>query len=260
MLVALSGFSAAEARVPNDTFYSKQWYLRQINAEAAWDKTTGSDQVIVAVIDTGVDIDHEDLRDNVWTNAGELPGNGIDDDKNGFADDVHGWNFLANSNDVKPHEPGASEDGFIHGTLVASLIAARGGNDVGVAGVAWNVKIMPLTALDGMGFGSSDDVAEAVRYAVTNGAQIINLSLEGYTNSTDITAALAYARSKGVLTVAASGNARRSDGLRSGHTARISGLFEWILPRRTGRGRHGHAGSEVALLNYGAGERDGAVV
>lgn len=208
MLLASSGFGAlAQARVPNDTFYPQQWYLRQINAEAAWDKTTGSSQVVVAVIDTGVDIEHEDLRENIWTNARELPENGVDDDKNGFVDDVHGWNFFANSNDVSPRAQGSSEDGFIHGTLVASLIAARGGNDIGVAGVAWNVKIMPLTALDGMGFGSSDDVADAISYAVSNGAQIINLSLEGYTNSTDITAALAYARSKGVLTVAASGNA-----------------------------------------------------
>lgn len=206
MLIVSSGFSAAQARAPNDTFYPLQWYLRQINAEAAWDKTVGSDKVVVAVIDTGVDIEHEDLRENIWTNAGEIPGNGIDDDKNGYADDVHGWNFLTNTNDVRPIKAGGTEEGFVHGTLVASLIGARGNNDIGVAGVAWNVKLMPVVALDETGGGSSGTVADAVRYAANNGAQIINLSLEGYTESSALASALAYARSKGVLTVAASGN------------------------------------------------------
>ncbi|HWQ99255.1 MAG TPA: S8 family serine peptidase [Candidatus Methylomirabilis sp.] len=212
-VILMGVVSVADARVPNDTFYPQQWYLRQINAEAAWNKTTGSDRVVVAVIDTGVDVDHEDLRENIWMNTGEIPGNGIDDDKNGYVDDVHGWNFLAKTNDVRPKESGSTEEGFVHGTLVASLIGARGDNGIGVAGVAWRVKIMPIVALDETGGGSSDDVADAVRYAVANGAHVINLSLEGYTNSTELAAALAYARSKGVLTVAASGNAEDPTGI-----------------------------------------------
>ncbi|OGL73300.1 hypothetical protein A3E39_01135 [Candidatus Uhrbacteria bacterium RIFCSPHIGHO2_12_FULL_60_25] len=197
----------AQARVPNDPLYTKQWYLRQIGAEAAWEKTTGSDQVVVAVIDTGVAIDHEDLRENIWTNTREIPGNSVDDDRNGFADDVHGWNFLTKTGDVRPKEDGSTEAGYVHGTLVASLIGARGNNGIGVTGVNWRVKIMPVVALDETGGGSSSDVAEGIRYAVENGAHIINLSLEGYTDSADLSDALAFARSKGVLTVAATGNA-----------------------------------------------------
>lgn len=206
-LLASSVIPVAFAKAPDDTFYPRLWYLRQIGAEAAWEKTTGSDQVVVAVIDTGVAIDHEDLRDNIWTNAADIPSNGADDDGNGFVDDVHGWNFLTKTGDVRPREDGSTDAGFVHGTLVASLIGARGNNGIGVTGVAWRVKIMPVVALDETGGGSSSDVAEAIRYAVENGAHIINLSLEGYTDSADLSDALSFATSRGVLTVAASGNA-----------------------------------------------------
>jgi subtilisin family serine protease len=212
-LVSTLGFvSVVQARVPDDTFYGRQWYLHQINAEQAWDKTVGSSSVIVAVIDTGFDIDHEDLKDNIWTNPKEIPGNGIDDDRNGYVDDVHGWNFVTDSNNVRPRDMGTGGDLYIHGTLVASLIGARGNNGIGITGVAWNVKIMPLTALDDMGEGSTERVADAIRYAVLNGAHLINLSLEGYTRTQDVEDALAFARSRGVLTMAAAGNSEFPDG------------------------------------------------
>jgi subtilisin family serine protease len=204
--------SVVQARVPDDTFYGRQWYLRQINAEQAWDKTVGSASVIVAVIDTGIDINHEDLKENIWTNPKEIPGNRIDDDHNGYVDDAHGWNFVSNTNDVRPRAAGSSADGFVHGTLVASLIGARGNNGIGITGVAWDVKIMPLTALDDTGQGSTERVAMAIRYAVTNGASIINLSLEGYTRTQDVEDALAFARSRGVLTMAAAGNSGLPEG------------------------------------------------
>src|SRR3989304_2363874 len=140
LVIASSVVPVAWARVSDDTFYTKQWYLRQIGASAAWEKTTGSDQVVVAVIDTGVAIDHEDLRDNIWTNTREIPGNSVDDDRNGCVDDVHGWNFLTKAGDVRPKEDGSTEAGYVHGTLVASLIGARGNNGIGVTGVNWRVK------------------------------------------------------------------------------------------------------------------------
>jgi subtilisin family serine protease len=214
MTLALLGqASFTSARTPDDTFYSRQWYLPQIGAPRAWDRTTGSPVVVVAVIDTAMDIDHEDLKDNIWMNAKEIFGNGADDDGNGYVDDVHGWNFTNNSNDVRPHGAGATEHGYIHATLVASLIAAKGNNATGIAGVAWNARIMPLVALDAEGGGSTADVGRAIRYAADNGASIINLSLEGYADASEVDDALVYARSKGVLTVSAAGNAEVPEGI-----------------------------------------------
>jgi subtilisin family serine protease len=202
---------SAYALTPNDTFYGRQWYLSQIHAEEAWDLPTGS-PVIVAVVDTSMDIDHEDLKENIWTNGGEVFGNGKDDDGNGFVDDIHGWNFLNQSNDVRPTGAVGTDHGRVHATLVASLIAAKGNNGIGVAGIAWNARIMPLVALDADGSGKTSDVADAIRYAANNGARIINLSLEGYREAQDVDEAIAYARRKGVLTVAAAGNADELNG------------------------------------------------
>lgn len=202
----------AEAKTPNDTFYFKQWHLELINAPVAWEKTTGSSEVIVAVVDTRIDINHEDLKENIWTNAGEIPMDGLDNDGNGYRDDVHGWNFVSETHDLLP-KPGGSESAFVHGTLTSSLIGARGNNGIGVSGVAWQVRIMPLVALDLEGSGLTSDVAEAVYYAADNGADIINLSIEGYIDDTELDEAIAYARSKGALTVAAAGNSVLVDGL-----------------------------------------------
>lgn len=213
-LFALGGLvPSALALTPNDVYYGRQWYLPQIGAPEAWDRTTGSPAVVVAVVDTAMDIDHEDLKGNIWTNAGEIFGNGIDDDGNGFIDDVHGWNFLNDTFEVRPNVKGAySEDGYVHATLVASLIAAKGNNATGIAGVAWNARIMPVVALDAQGSGYTKDVASAIRYAVDNGAHIINLSLEGYEDSEEVDDAIAYAREHNVLTVAAAGNSDSWEG------------------------------------------------
>ncbi len=202
----------AFARVPNDTFYAQQWYLKQVNAEGAWDMETGSGNVVVAVIDTGVDITHEDLHENIWVNPGEISGNGIDDDGNGFIDDVHGWNFVRESNDVRPRKQGSTEEAYVHGTLVSSIIGARGNNGIGIAGVAWDVKIMPIVGLDETGSGLTTDIANAINYAVQNGADIINLSIEGSMRDIHLDEALAYARSRGVLSVTAAGNSGITQG------------------------------------------------
>jgi subtilisin family serine protease len=205
-LVLPGAVQIAQARTPNDPYYGRQWYLDKVNAESAWDAETGSPDVIVAVIDTGVDIYHEDLKDNIWENPGEIAGNGRDDDGNGFTDDIYGWNFVRGSNDIRPFRAGSSEEAYVHGTSVSSIIAARGNNGAGIAGVAWGVRIMSIVGLDERGNGSTTDIANAVYYAVRNGADIINLSIEGPMRDEQLDEALAYARSKGVLTVTAAGN------------------------------------------------------
>lgn len=161
--------------VPNDPGFGSLWGLHNtgqdggvpdadIDAPEAWDITTGSDQVVIAVIDSGVDLDHPDLAANIWTNPGEIPGNGLDDDQNGFVDDVHGWDFSGNDNDPSP--VGAACRG--HGTHVAGTIGAVGNNNVGVSGVNWHVKIMPLKAftivLGSLCAGDTAALISAVEY------------------------------------------------------------------------------------------------
>jgi uncharacterized repeat protein (TIGR01451 family) len=162
---------------PNDTRYAEQWALKNtgqsggtagadIHAEAAWDTTTGSRQVVVAVLDEGVDIDHPDLKDNIWTNPAEVAGNGTDDDGDGFADDVHGWDFVHNDNVVfgdtaGTYPPPSDYKGDVddHGTHVAGTIGATGNNGQGVAGVNWQVSILPVKVLGPNGGATSDIIA-----------------------------------------------------------------------------------------------------
>src|SRR5207253_5651876 len=124
---------------PNDPLTDALWGLEKINASQAWDQSTGDPGIVVATIDTGLDPTHPDLAANVWTNPGEIPGNNIDDDHNGFVDDVHGFNFVSNN--------GNPRDDFGHGTHVAGTIGAVGNNGTGVAGINWNVQIMAVKFL-----------------------------------------------------------------------------------------------------------------
>lgn len=156
---------------PNDPLFSQLWGMQKIRAPEAWDTTTGSSGVVIAVIDSGVRWSHPDLRANMWKNSGEIPGNGIDDDMNGFVDDIVGWDFAYNDNN--PND----ENG--HGTHVAGTIAAVGNNSVGVTGVLWNAKIMALRFIDANGFGTTANAIKAILYANRNGAQIQNLSWGG---------------------------------------------------------------------------------
>lgn len=172
-------------KIPDDTYYGELWGLNNtgqkdhsgyigkigadISAQNAWDITTGSENVIVAVIDSGVDITHPDLVNNIWTNPNEIPNNGIDDDNNGFIDDVNGWNFFDDNNDI------SDKDG--HGTHVAGIIGAVGNNGLGVTGVAWNIKIMPVR-LGAKNWTSYMEV-QAVNYATKMGAAVINCSYGG---------------------------------------------------------------------------------
>jgi thermitase len=157
------------AQIPNDARWSELWGLRKIAASDAWDQTTGSDGVTVAVVDTGIADNHPDLAANIWLNTAEQI-NGLDDDGNGYRDDVEGWDFVAEDRDP------SDESG--HGTHVAGTIGARGNNGVGVTGVNWRVKLMALRAGSDAGLADSDIIA-AFRYACRNGAKVINGSFGG---------------------------------------------------------------------------------
>jgi len=156
--------------LPNDPSFAQEWSLQNwgqsggtagidINATRAWDITTGSRNVVVAVIDSGIDLTHPDLAGNLWTNPGEIAGNGIDDDRNGFVDDIHGWNFVDNNANL--------QDGYGHGTHVAGIIGAVGNDGVGVTGVAWRVSLMVLRVQNDSGAGTTSAVIGALRYATT---------------------------------------------------------------------------------------------
>ncbi len=202
-------FSAGEAvaRAPNDPEYQTSLW-EQIGAPTAWDVSVGSRQVIVAVIDTGADIWHNDLRDNVWQNFFEIPDNGLDDDNNGYVDDARGWNFIEDNNDVRTSvfETNGDPKAIHHGTLIAGLIGAVGDNQRSGVGINWRVQIMPLRAVNSQGEGSVKDVAEAIAYAVNNGASVIALSLISDKNNGYLKDALRWAYDKGVVIVAAAGN------------------------------------------------------
>lgn len=147
-------------RTPNDERYNEQWYLRRINASEAWNTTTGGttvngDTITIFVIDEGFDVNHEDLEDNIWVNYAEIPNNGIDEDTNGYVDDYQGWNFSNNSGVHLPAE---------HGTRVAGIVGGIGNNQVGIAGINWNVKIMPYGILEQDLFLSN--IIEGYNYAL----------------------------------------------------------------------------------------------
>jgi subtilisin family serine protease len=169
-----------------------------MDAPNAWEVTTGSSDVIVAVVDTGVYYNHSDLTGNIALNNGEVPHNGIDDDGNGYIDDYFGYDFYSLDGDP------VDENG--HGTHCAGIIGARGENGTGVVGINWTVGILPVRALGPRGGGSDADVAAGIQYAVDRGASIISLSLGGPSSSTVLDNSIQYARDAGVLVVAAAGN------------------------------------------------------
>lgn len=199
----------AFARLSNDPDLGEQWYVHRIEAPLAWETSVGSRDVIVAVIDTGVVLEHPDLKPNLWRNARERI-DGIDNDANGFVDDVFGWDFLRGVGaPIARNDADHSSTGYNHATIISGLVGGRGANTQGIAGVAWRVTILPLVALDGFGDGEAETVAKAVDYAVMMGADIINLSLVGAKESEELTTSLRRAWDAGVLVIAAVGNQLR---------------------------------------------------
>lgn len=189
--------------IPNDPRYAsyQSLYLgTRLEMPAAWERTTGRPEVVIAIIDTGVDLNHEDLATGIWTNPLEIPDNGLDDDGNGYVDDVHGWNFAQNSNQVA--------DDYGHGTHVAGIAAARINNGIGVAGMAGGATIMPVKVFPPPPnvIGTYEDLILGIVYATDNGARVINMSLGATSYSRGEEAAVDYAWAHGAVVVAAAGN------------------------------------------------------
>lgn len=184
--------------MPNDTSYSSLYGMTKIGAPTAWDTTTGASNFVVAVIDSGVDYTHPDLAANMWKNPGETAGDGIDNDGNGYVDDVYGWDFA--NDDSDPF------DDNNHGTHVAGTIGAVGNNSRGVVGVNWSVKIMALKFLSGSGSGYTSDAIASLNYAVANGAKVSNNSWGGGGYDSSLASAIGRARTAGHIFVAAAGN------------------------------------------------------
>lgn len=211
----------------NDTSYASQWGLSNngasggrpgadIRAEQAWQYGTSSN-VIVGVLDTGIDSSHPDLTTNLWRNSREIGGNGIDDDRNGYVDDIQGWDFA--NNDANPTDDNG------HGTHVAGTIGASGNNGIGVSGVAWQVLLMPLKFMDASGSGSLSDAMEGINYARSMGAKIINASWGGGGFSSALQSAIAQFKNAGGIFVAAAGNESSNNVTTPAYPANYTGVI-----------------------------------
>lgn len=207
----------------NDPSYASNWIIQKVNAPTAWNISTGNGQTVIAVIDTGFALDHDDLKNNWYINSKETgttkPGdvcwtgvpadkstNNCDDDNNGYIDDWRGWNFSIGDNNPAAGRTNPGGIGVAHGTQNAGLVGAAGNNSIGMTTINWNTKIMPLQALSDDGPGYTSDIAAAIYYAVDNGANVINMSLGGSEYDPDLKTATDYAYNHNVVVVAAAGN------------------------------------------------------
>ena len=200
--------SGVKKVVPNDTYFSFQWSLNNngsfskspakvgadIDMEDAWALQTGDTSIIVGIIDSGIKIDHPDFAGRIWQNYSEIASNGLDDDGNGYIDDVNGWNFNYGNNNVM------DDDG--HGTNVAGIIGAKSNNGLGYTGMDWNCKLMSLKTQDSSGYGYYSAWVSAIYYAVAKGVRVLNMSVGGQSNSTSVANAINYALANKVVIVA----------------------------------------------------------
>lgn len=210
--------------IPNDTRFGELWGLHNtgqtggtndadIDAPEAWDTLVGG-EVVVAVVDTGADYTHPDLAANIWTNPGEIAGNGIDDDGNGYVDDTRGWDFVSNDNNPM--------DDNDHGTHVSGTIAAVGDNGQGVVGVNRFAKIMPLKFLNSAGSGATSDAVEAIYYAIEKGAKVMNHSWGGGSYSQSLADAFTAAQNANIVMAVAAGNETRNIDNRPSYPASLT--------------------------------------
>ncbi|HGJ65900.1 TPA: T9SS type A sorting domain-containing protein [bacterium] len=228
----------------NDYFYPEQWALTKIKATKAWEIEKGSKDVVIAVVDTGVDYKHEDLEPRIWINNKEIPDNNIDDDGNGYVDDIRGWDFY-DSPDIpsdgdhidRDNDP-MDERG--HGTVVAGIIGAMPNNVIGIAGVVWDCRIMPLRA--GNRYFEDDDLCASIVYAVDNGADIINMSWGSDQFSYVIRDATRYAYDRGCVLIAAAGNDNQQKVI-------YPAIFEHVISV----GATDNQDKKASFSNYGAG-------
>jgi subtilisin family serine protease len=200
VLSTLAFAAPALAAAAPDPMLPNQWALADpgaVGAAEAWTQSTGAG-VLVAVLDSGLQLDHPDLAANVWTNPGEVAGNGIDDDRDGVVDDVHGANMFDLSANV--------DDDNGHGTHVAGIVAARHGNGTGGSGLAPNAKILPVKVLDSDMSGTTETLAMGIRYAVDRGAKILNVSVNTDAATETVKSAVRYAGEHGAIVVASAGN------------------------------------------------------
>jgi subtilisin family serine protease len=201
--------------LPNDANFSNQWYLHNtgqilsrgvsgtpdadIDAPEAWDLEKGRSDVVIAIIDTGIDYSHPDLVSKIWNNTDEIPNNGIDDDTNGYIDDVMGWNFYNNTNELK--------DYIGHGTMCAGVAGAATDNRIGIAGIGWNCTIMSVKETFFLMEINWTAIAQGIRYATDNGADIISMSFGTFYPTFVVMDAVNYAYERGVFLCASAGNA-----------------------------------------------------
>ncbi len=205
------------AVTPNDTYLSYQWSIDNssnasaagadidINAPLAWGISTGASNTIVPVIDTGIDYTHPDLLENIWTNPYEIPDNGVDDDNNGYIDDMHGWDFVNKDNNPM--------DGHGHGTHVAGTIGAVGNNSAGIAGVVWSADLVALKALSDSGAGFMADLKQALLYALVMNFRLSNNSWGGGGKHKAFLRTLTLAEEQNHLFIAAAGNSSNDNDL-----------------------------------------------
>ena len=188
---------------PNDPLYVDQWYIPYIKADSLWETTTGDTTEIISILDSGVDYLHPDLINKIWTNYNEIPDNGIDDDNNGYIDDVRGWDFV--NQDIDP------KDDNSHGTHCAGIAGAEADNGIGIAGVSWGAKIMPIKVFHSNGIGYFSHIAQGFWYAAENGSTIFSNSWSSTGESLTIRVAMEYAYAYGLIVAAAGNMSHKTD-------------------------------------------------